>query len=397
MNMNNKIKGRFLKLGLPVMVFLISFILFNLTYHLAENIFFEKLATAIGVTAAEGSKDLEVLIMNQIKTEESPYMDSGKEILKKYGYDSAGFIEIKRKVIYTNIVFSSFTAISIFLYMKIWERNNRKNIDSLTRYLDDTRKGNYSLDLDIHEDFSMLSDEIYKTVVNLREIKEEAVKGRLRLKDNLSDISHQIKTPITSIQLMTELMESSGSEEETNEYIYRLNSQVERLESLASIILTISKLDADTIEFDIQDVNIKDTIKSAEDAIKSLLEKNSISLSIYGGDVYITGDAYWIREAFLNIIKNSAEYMDDGGEIHIFIEKNPIFTGVIIEDQGRGFLKDDLPYIFNRFYKGKNSNKESIGIGLSMSKAIIGKHGGEITAENRAEGGARFKIKFYNN
>lgn len=126
-----------------------------------------------------------------------------------------------------------------------------------------------------------------------------------------------------------------------------------------------------------------------------LIEKKNIKLYIVGDNVIIKGDSYWLGEAFLNIIKNCIEHLEDNGEINIFIESNPIFTEAKIEDNGSGFLKEDLPYIFKRFYKGKNANKDSIGIGLSIAKSIIEKHNGEISVENKKEGGARFKIKLY--
>ena len=190
-------------------------------------------------------------------------------------------------------------------------------------------------------------------------------------------------------------MEDSHSKGESLEYIHRLKKQIERLEILTASLLTMSKLDADTTQFKEEIINFKDIIDMAVEPILPLIGRKNIKINILGDSGSFNGDIHWLSEAFLNIIKNSVEHMDDNGQIDISITSNPIFKQIIIEDNGIGFVKEDIPYIFNRFYKGKNSSKDSIGIGLPMAKLIIEKHNGEVSAENRINGGARFIIKFY--
>jgi len=278
--------------------------------------------------------------------------------------------------------------------MEVLNRNKKRNTNQLKQYLEDINKGNYSLNIHVDEDFAIVSDELYKTVVTLRELKEKAIKDKVNLKDNIADISHQLKTPITSINIMSQLMEDSESKDENQEYIHRLKKQIERLEILTNSLLTMSKLDADTTQFKEEIIDFIDIINLAIEPVLPLIEQKNIKLSIIEGNATIKGDIHWLSEAFLNIIKNSVEHTDVGGQIDIIINSNPIFREIIIEDNGIGFIKEDIPHIFNRFYKGKNANKDSIGIGLPMARAIIEKHGGEVSVENR-EGGARFKIKFY--
>ncbi|MCQ4921943.1 HAMP domain-containing histidine kinase [Tissierella carlieri] len=384
------------RLGMLVFVLLLSFVFCILTYNLLENILLEKLSTVIGVIN-KNSRDIEILAMNQLKAEHSQYTISGKEVLKKYGYNSAGFIFLKdkKKVIYISVLFSILITFIFYSNIKILGNNRKKNIERLKSYLENTNRGDYSLNLNIDEDFTILSDELYKTVVNLRELKEQAMQDKINLKENMADISHQLKTPITSINIMAQLMENNESKEESQEYINRLSKQIRRLETLTNSLLTMSKLDAETIEFKKETIEIKNIIDLAIEPIVYLIEKKDIQLNVIGQDITIKGDVYWLSEAFLNIVKNSVEHLEYNGKINIFLESNPIFAEVKIEDNGSGFSREDLPYLFKRFYKGKNANKDSVGIGLSMSKTIIEKHNGEISAENRVEGGAKFKVKFY--
>lgn len=394
--MSSLSKSLFYKIGLLIFILLLSFTFSILIYNFFENILFEKLATVMGVVS-ENSKDLEIRAMNQLKSEHSKYMSTGKKTLSRYGYNEGGFIFLKnkKKVIYISFLFSILITFIFYSNMSISSKNKKKNIEKLKDYLERINKGDYSLSLNIDEDFAILSDELYKTVVTLRELKERAIEDKINLKDNMADISHQLKTPITSINIMSELMESSNTKDENQEYINRLNKQIKRLETLTNSLLTMSKLDANTIEFKEDIIDIKNIIDLAIEPIMFLVEKKNIKLNIVGEHTTIRGDIYWLGEAFLNIIKNSVEHLEYSGEINIYFDSNPIFTEVKIEDNGSGFLKEDLPYIFKRFYKGKNANKDSVGIGLSMARTIIEKHNGEIIVENRREGGARFKVKFY--
>lgn len=394
--MNSFTKSIFNKVILIGFVFLLSFLISIRIYNIYEKMLFEKLATVIGVIT-ENSKDIEVKTMAQLKPESSQYTSLGKESLKKYGYKDSSFVFLKDKdkVIYMSLLFSTITTSLFYISLYTSRRNKIKNIEKLKDYLERINSGDYSLNLEIDDDFSILSDELYKTIIALRELKEKAVQDKIALKDNIADISHQLKTPITSINIMSELMENSYSKEESLEYIQRLKNQIIRLEALTTSLLTMSKLDAGTLEFKKENVDIRNLIDLAVEPIMFLIDKKNISLNIEGKDVQIEGDAYWLSEAFLNIIKNSVEHLEENGQINVFIQSNPIFAQVQIEDNGSGFLDNELPYIFKRFFKGKNANKDSIGIGLSMARTIIEKHNGEIIAENIKEGGARFKIKFY--
>ncbi len=394
--MNSSKQNLFYKILLLGFILLLSFFISIEVYNLYEKVLFEKLAAVIGVIA-ENSKDIEVEVMAQLKSENPQYTSLGKESLNKYGYSGSQFIFLRdrKKIIYINLIFSGSITLLFYISMKTSRKNKKQSIERLKNYVERINKGDYSLNLEIDEDFSILSDELYKTVVALRELKEKAVQDKITLKDNLADISHQLKTPITSINIMSELMEESDSKDESSEYIQRLKKQISRLEALTSSLLTMSKLDADAIEFKKDNIDVKSIIDLAIEPIMFLIDKKKIHLNVVGEDVQIKGDMHWLSEAFLNIIKNSVEHLEESGQINIYVQSNPLFTEVKIEDNGCGFMDKELHNIFKRFYKGKNSCKESIGIGLSMARAIIERHNGEIAAENSKEGGAKFKVKFY--
>ncbi len=394
--MNNLNKSLLYKIVLLVMVLLISFLFFIIGYNYQESILFDKLSTVVGVIS-EDSKELEVLAMNQLKSSSGQYTIIGKDTLSKYGYNDGKFIFIKEKkqTIFLSLIFSFGITTLCFISMEVLNQSKKRNTNQLKEYLEDINKGNYSLNIHVDEDFAVVSDELYKTVVTMRELKEKAIKDKVNLKDNIADISHQLKTPITSIHIMSQLMDDSESKDENQEYIHRLKKQIERLEVLTNSLLTMSKLDADATQFKEEIINFTDIINMATEPILPLIEKKNIKFSIVEENATIKGDIHWLSEACLNIIKNSAEHTDVDGQIDIIINSNPIFREIIIEDNGVGFIKEDIPHIFNRFYKGKNADKDSVGIGLPMAKTIIEKHGGEILVENREDRGARFKIKFY--
>lgn len=384
------------KIMILIIILLLSFIFSISMLDRKENMLFNKLLPVVGVIS-EYSGELEIQIMKQLKSGTSQYSIAGKDILNKYGYKNGRFIFIKDKTtsILLSLIFSFGITFLCFISMEVINRNKKRNTNRLREYLEEINKGNYYININIDEDFAIASDELYKTVLTLRELKEKAIKDKVNLKDNIADISHQLKTPITSINLMTQLLEDGESKNENQEYIDKLKKQIERLELLTNSLLTMSKLDADIKQFKEEIVDLNNIINLTMETVIPLIEKKAIEISIVGEDAYIKGDIHWLIEAFLNIIKNCIEHTDYGGQISITISSNPIFKEIMIEDNGIGFVKEDIPYIFDRFYKGKNSDKDSIGIGLSMSKAIIEKHGGEIIAENKTDGGARFKIKFY--
>ncbi|NMS90182.1 HAMP domain-containing histidine kinase [Clostridioides difficile] len=335
-------------------------------------------------------------ILKSLKDSGDNDFNIGNEILLKYGYSKDTFW-FKNFFYFLVVSFIIISTIALFVYILKYIQNIQKTnrINSLTRYLEEVNLGKESVLLRCEDEFSHLEDEIYKTVGELRCSKELALKERQTLSDNLADIAHQLKTPITSMSLMAQLLSESCSDEEID-YIHRLTNQISRLERLVSSLLTLSKLDASTLIFERKLIDVHSLLTYAVEPIEGSLKEKHQTLSIEDSDsVEFEVDINWTLEALLNIFKNCSEHIECGGHIIAYYSKNPLYTEIVIEDNGNGFSQEELPYIFNRFYRGKNANKDSIGIGLALSRSIIERQNGTLHAENCYNGGARFIIKFY--
>jgi signal transduction histidine kinase len=274
-------------------------------------------------------------------------------------------------------------------------KRKKSRIANLTAYLRNMNDGDYTLRPDIQEDeLSPLEDELYKTVVLLREGREIAQKEKERMADNLSDIAHQLKTPLASISLMSDLLEGGLSEKQT-EYARQISAQTERLNTLVSSLLALSRLDAGTLALEQKPVDVPELFLSVREALLPLLERKNQTLSFGENDAAYCGDFNWSTQAFINIIKIASEHSPNDKGITVQWEENPVCTAITIGDDGFGIPTEDLPNLFTRFYRGKNAAKDRAGIGLSLAKALIEGQNGEITAGNRPEGGAVFTVKFY--
>lgn len=217
--------------------------------------------------------------------------------------------------------------------------------------------------------------------------KDTAINERIEFADSLANIAHQIKTPITNISLITQV--------DNGENNYAISKHIKRMSRLVESLLLMSKIDAGVLELKKNEVDVYTSLElSVEELEQNINQKNiQIELPNYS-DVSFLGDMDWNMEAFINIIKNCAEHTPENGKISFDYSVNPLYTEIIISDNGTGFDKEDLKNIFKRFYQGRNS-KGGLGIGLSIAKSIIEMQNGFITAENAKNGGAQFNIRFY--
>lgn len=274
----------------------------------------------------------------------------------------------------------------VFLYY-ILEKRKKKRIDELIDLIDNMKNQNYKFPMK-QDDFSILEDKIYKLFIEIVEAKERSTKNSEKQIEYLEDIAHQIKTPITSMLFSIENMEMDFPD---NDDIKILKRQTLRLNSLSDILLKLSSLDAN------RDLMKKETFSLEElttYALDSLDLKKNINIDVEENlkNNFICGDFYWLAEAMINILKN-AENRPSCDKISISSYNNPLYTSLIIEDNGGGIEKENIKKIFKRFYKTPDSN--GFGIGLAMAKAIIEKNNGEISVSNTGSG-ARFEMKFYN-
>ncbi|MBR4412326.1 MAG: HAMP domain-containing histidine kinase, partial [Lachnospiraceae bacterium] len=244
-------------------------------------------------------------------------------------------------------------------------------------------------------ELSILKTNIYKTTSTLKFQKELLSDDKKNLAAAIADISHQLKTPLTSMMVMNDLLVDEQDENKRTEFLQTQSSQLNRMNWLIQTLLKLSKLDAGTIVLKKEDVSSAELIDEAVKPFGIQFDLRNIKFKSDISDLIIRCDKNWTVEAIQNIIKNCIEHMDDGGELSVTMVDTNIFTQLTLRDTGCGIAAEDIPHIFERFYKGKNAGKDSVGIGLALSKSIIEGEQGEINVESTEGVGTKFIIKFY--
>lgn len=231
----------------------------------------------------------------------------------------------------------------------------------------------------------------------LKEVAENSKQDKIKLKDSLSDISHQLKTPLTSVTILVDnIIENPDMEEQTRiEFAKDIKREIVNINFLVQSLLKLSKLDANSVKFINEDVEIEKLIKESIKNVAVLSDLKNVLIKV-GGDkkskVYC--DFKWQVEAITNILKNAIEHSQINSNIQINYEHNKVYSKIEIIDSGIGISKKDLPHIFERFYKGENSSSESVGIGLALAKSIIESNNGNIYVESDFGKGTKFIIKY---
>ena len=321
----------------------------------------------------------------------------GREWLDRYGYTAAYY---RRGLLPVYLGISCLCFLGIFAVWLCWYKRSEKGkgqrIEELTAYLEDVNQGRETVLSRREDEFSILEDEIYKTVRELRRTKEEACQERQNLADNLADIAHQLKIPITSMSLMVQLLQQEGEIQGTKVYLDRLEDQIFRMEYLVASLHTLSRLDAGTLELEQENLDAASGIIEACEPLEPKIRAREQTLSIPQQiQACFKGDRHWTAEALSNLIKNCSEHAREGGSITIKYHQNPLYTEILVADNGPGFDEEDIPHLFQRFYRGKNAGRDSIGIGLALSKSLIERQNGTLRADNGQDGGACFTVRFY--
>lgn len=281
----------------------------------------------------------------------------------------------------------------------VFHRLREKRLEDLILYLMKIQDRLLLPDIEKYKEgnLGILQSEIYKLVVLLSEKSHTAAKEREYLAQMLSDISHQIKTPLTSITIMTELLENPDlTEEKRTEFIGKIDQQVNRITWLIKNLLTLSQLEADMLKLKREEISVKELLLKACQPFEIMAEVKNIALTVTANEeIKLVCDSHWTIEAVSNIVKNCIEHTEYGGMVSIYAEQNNFATNIRITDNGEGIEKEHLSHIFERFYKGANSSANSVGIGLAMSKQIIMQQNGTIQVTSEAGKGTSFFIKLY--
>ena len=342
-------------------------------------------------------------IITQGKSKEN--IELGKGIINKYNYDSSISLEYEPiisssineifniNVLFVIIIFILFLILSISYFKKIY-----RDIKDMTDYVYHSSEGrSYEMKNRNQEgQIGLLKTELLKMTTILKEKVELLNNEKIFLNNTISDISHQLKTPMTSLIILNDLMYEDLPTETKIEFLDKIKSQLNRMEWLVKSMLKLSKVEAKVINFEKKEVKINELIKRSVAPSLIPMEIKNIKLSINGDEnTSYTGDINWSSEAFVNIIKNCIEHTPQDGRIDINYAQNPLYCEVVIKDSGEGIDKKDLPHIFKRFYKGKTSKEDSVGIGLAMAKSIIESQNGDIYVESEINKGTEFHIIFH--
>lgn len=329
---------------------------------------------------------------------------SGNGILAKYGINTNSTSVIRENIrVETGFVLASILVSATFTFalILIFSRYNKRQeakIQEIIGLVENINRKNYSMKIDdISEDeLSILKNEIYKTMINLKESAENSLKDKMNIKKALEDISHQIKTPLTSIMIMLDnMIDDPEMPKETREdFIREIKREVNNISFLVYSILKLSEFDTNTTVYVREEKPIKDIIESAYEKVSALSDLKEVSIEISGDDnPVITCDFNWQVEAVSNILKNCIDHSKNNGKIEVNFGENNAYSYIKIRDFGEGISPEDLPHIFERFYKGKNSSKDSFGIGLALTKSIVEKDNGTISVDSD-ENGSEFVIKY---
>lgn len=388
---------------IPIIVFLIiGNIFFFYQYQSYTQNYNDKIASLVNLLEKE-YPDIDRNELISILNSEDKVSE---DIFSRYGIDIQNESIIVENdqlfsgfIIVYNILFVGLTLSIILLYLK-HEKVQNKEIKKIARCIEEINKKNYSINIDENseDELSILKNELYKIAIMLKEDAENSKKDKLKLKDSLSDISHQLKTPLTSINIMLDnILDNPEMDSNTKEkFIQNIKREITNISSLATEILKLSKFDASVIKFEEQQVFIKDLVEGAISNVEMMAELKNINIEVTNQDnIKLVCDAKWQTEAITNILKNCIEHSKDGSTITIDIDSNKIYKQITIKDNGEGIDEKDLPHIFERFYKGKNSAKDSVGIGLALAKTIIEKDNGSIKVDSKKGKQTTFIIKYY--
>ena len=331
--------------------------------------------------------------------------DNNSDILTSYGFTDSDLSilaslenQFHEQLLINIIIIVIFGAI-IILGIYLYNLKNKRELDNLIKYLKELNRGNYNLQIDLNSEgtLSILKNEIYTTTIMLREKAEKELVDKQNLKDSLTNISHQLKTPLTSISLLVDnLCDEDVPASLQKEFLGDIKTQIDSINYLIIVLLKLSRFDANVITFKEEKINVKNLCIDVLKHIDALRDGKNITIHINGSNnVTFIGDYKWEFEALSNILKNCLEYTSENKNIYVSFKETNMFTEITIQDEGKGMSKEEKRRMFERFYKGENSSNNNFGIGMSLAKEIINKDNGKIKVDSTPGIGSTFKIRYY--
>lgn len=331
--------------------------------------------------------------------------ENNSDILTSYGFTDSDLSilaslenQFHEQLLINIIIIVIFGAI-IILGIYLYNLKNKRELNNLIKYLKELNRGNYNLQIDLNSEgiLSILKNEIYTTTIMLREKAEKELVDKQNLKDSLTNISHQLKTPLTSISLLVDnLYDEDVPASLQKEFLGDIKTQIDSINYLIIVLLKLSRFDANVITFKEEKINVKNLCIDVLKHIDALRDVKNITIHINGSsNVTFTGDYKWEFEALSNILKNCLEYTSENKNIYVSFKETNMFTEIIIQDEGKGMNKEEKRRIFERFYKGENSSNNNFGIGMSLAREIINKDNGKIKVDSTPGIGSTFKIRYY--
>lgn len=330
---------------------------------------------------------------------------AGERLLAQYGVfldekgsAFAGLAEKRTGFYVKSAVVFLFTGGCFLAVLLIYLRHRQREIGKLCSYMDEVRRGNFSLDISHNRDdeLSSLKNELYKLTIFLKEQAKMATDNRIALADAVADISHQLKTPLTSVTVLVDnLWENQDMEPAVRKrFLQEISSQLSGVSWLIAALLRLSRLDAGVVDLEHRPLSVKALAEKVYRKLELSAEWRQVELRLdIPGEIWIRGDEQWLTEAFLNLVKNAVEHSNAGGEVLVAAEENDVYTLITVKDYGEGICPEEQKHLFERFYRGRSAGTDSVGIGLSLAKEIITRQEGYITVES-GKGGTAFLIKF---
>jgi signal transduction histidine kinase len=355
-------------------------------------------------TVAQKYPEVEAQVVQDLSAPDTASVNLGYQVLERYGLQDLGAAQggigvgVLTRLLPAALLLIGLVCAAFALLLAGYRHSISVQVTGLSAYLRQIEAGDYDLDVRDNGEgsFSLLKNDLYKVTVRLREQAELLQKDKTALSNLIADISHQIKTPLTSLGVLADLLAEELPEEDRRAFVERLRAQLWRIQWLVTAMLKLARLDAGTAAFRSEPVILQKLVQRALEPLEIPLEIKKQHLDVHGDDsASFIGDLNWSAEALTNVIKNCVEHTPEGGKIEITYAANTLYAEITVSHDGEGIASTDLPHIFNRFYRGANAGENSVGIGLALAKAIFNAQDGDISAHSQRGMGTRFVIRFF--